>query len=164
MITTDKEAYQYVYDKLMIQYEMSVDEDETCRYRGYKKATINYWEKKALEIAVESNPMFDPDNDSFQFELRDLLCNVPYDAKCAAGHLIDDAFYDSSIEGQGVDEYVIEQIASSNPNWKITDTSAEMIKHMQNIHDRNDPSRWNELFFASLLNFDSDGEWLINNG
>lgn len=144
-ITTDKEAFEFVTTRLLEQNSQCVDIGHDCQYRGFTHdETFMAWDN------ISSN-----DNDDLVHYLLEKFGG--YTAKCAAGWLIDDNFYDPFLEGRTVDDEVLLAIKKSHPNWNMTEESVEMIRMLQNIHDRSTPKGW-EKEFASFSNcFDDNG-------
>jgi hypothetical protein len=159
-ITTDKQAFDYVVKMLLEQGEKSMDDSETCQYRGFKPKTLEDTLTKAQEIAHSSDETYwSSDIDDLQ---RDLLANLPCDAKCAVGHLIKDEHYDSYIEGETMTTDVVNMVKLSHPNWAITDGSQQMMIELQKIHDGYPSTIWGEMFKTFQYNFTENGRWIID--
>lgn len=160
IITTDKQAFDFVIKMLLEQNAQSMDDSETCQYRGFKKVTIEDIFEKAKEIAYKSDESYwSSDIEELQ---RDLLEKIGYDAKCAVGHLINDEHYHLSIEGETLTADVVDMVKLSHPNWEITDGSQQMMIELQKIHDSYKPETWGKMFKTFQYNFTEDGKWIIN--
>ena len=155
LITNDREAFEFVRNHLLTQNEKSIADNLDCLYRGYSETKIEELKVKAGEIIEEDEEDNVGESDKDQVFL-DLLSEVNPDSMCAVGCLIMDRFYDSEMEGKTIepDEYVWDAVVKSNPVWKMTDSSLQMLKRLQTIHDGSYPSQWEvEL---SLMNSDFD--------
>ena len=139
-IRTDEEAYKFVMQKLLEQNERSTEEGGDCQYRGYKSETILDLRTKAGMLYNED----EEDNTEFHEELLKLLAATPYNAKCAAGFLIDDNVYSYHLEGQTVqyENTVHEYIQKSNPLWNMNENSVAMVERLQQIHDSDSIDDW----------------------
>ena len=149
-ITTDIEAFEFVSNRLLDQGDKCVDIGHDCQYRGFKPDET--WR------AAESIPS--GDNDALQKAMFEIFGG--YTAKCAAGWLIDDKFYDPSLEGKLLDDDVLLAIKKSHPNWKMTEDSVEMVRVLQSIHDRENPTKWEKAFAAFSYAFDENGNYNNN--
>jgi hypothetical protein len=158
VITTDKQAFDYVVKMLLEQGEKSMDDSETCQYRGFKQKTLEDTFTKAQEIAYSSDETYwSSDIDDLQ---RDLLANLPCDARCAVGHLIKDEYYHPHIEGETMTTDVVDMVKLSYPSWTITNESQRMMIELQKIHDGYPPHNWGDLFKGIQYNFTEDGKWI----
>lgn len=158
-IRTDKEAYEFVMEKLLEQGEKSIEDSGDCQYRGYSSKALSEIHSRANQAQAESE---DEDDLSFYEELINLLSCTPPDAKCAAGFLIDDNIYSSNLEGQTVDyeNSVFEAIQKSNPLWRLDENSAEMLKTLQLIHDQKEVDQWGTLLDTLRYSFDIYGNFM----
>lgn len=165
-IKTDKDAFNHVAKQLIAQDEKSINSSEDCVYRGYSQSFLDNLRQKAIDVVYEgdedkaTNDCF---YDSDEYFL-DLLSEHGSDLKCAAGHLILDEFYDPNIEGQTVmeDTTVEDAIKSSNPDWDYQESSLELVKTLQQVHDFREVSSWPILFQKLEKYFDEDGKYLPN--
>ena len=68
--------------------------------------------------------------------------------KCAVGALISVHVYAPHLEDQTVqfDGEVYDAISSSNPNWRVTENSVEMLTALQRLHDEVEVKEWSWLF------------------
>ncbi len=83
------------------------------------------------------------------------------DTMCAVGMIIDDSYYDESIENKSVaDEIVLEAVRISNPEWDLRPSGVNMLIDLQSIHDTNKLFFWADAF-RSVENtlFDEDGSY-----
>lgn len=160
LITNDREAFEFVRNHLLTQNEKSVADNLDCLYRGYSEAKIEELKVKAGEIIEEDEEEYVWESDKDQVFL-DLLAEINPDSMCAVGCLIMDRFYDSEMEGKTIepDEWVWEAVVKSNPVWKMTDSSLEMLKKLQSIHDRSYPSQWEVELSLVGNNFDQYGDY-----
>lgn len=68
-------------------------------------------------------------------------------SKCAVGWIINDIYYDESIEEKPVaDDAVLEVVKKSLPNYKIEQQQVAMLQLAQKIHDQIEPKVWNHAF------------------
>jgi len=66
--------------------------------------------------------------------------------KCAVGCLIEDQFYDPSMEQKGViDLYVRSIVSNSLPNWE---PNWEMLTSLQEVHDHYEVYEWEDKLKA----------------
>lgn len=153
-IKTDLDAFNYVVKMLLEQNEKSIDQDETCRYRGWSNSIIEQYTKE-----------YEYDGD------YDLMTHEP-NLKCAVGHLISDVFYTSEIEGNGLDHYVFTLVQLSNPLWFMKGgeelgeddndhNSWDLLSDLQKIHDNIPPKEWAEAFNKMSVKF-VDGKYNRN--
>jgi len=78
------------------------------------------------------------------------LYRGPDGTACAIGCLIADKNYEEWFETTATDDdYIIEAVSSSNPNWKIGSKQHHMLLVLQYIHDNYTPYTW-EYDFESL--------------
>lgn len=126
-ITNDQQAFEFIRDHLLLQGARSIDiADSGCGYRGIS-------ETDAQDIISEHGHGFTIDID-------------PY-LSCAVGCIIDDLYYEQSLEGNACqDEAVVKAISNSHPDWEITESSVIMMMNLQFIHDRVDPILWDNVF------------------
>lgn len=155
-IKTDKDAFNFVAEMLLAQGVKSMDQDETCRYRGWHPSIINqynnicgfddYYNDEAAEFLNQQNP----------------------NLKCAVGHLIADEHYSYEIEGEGLNHDVMQMVANSHPEWlpdfnEDADESIEsswwLLQDLQKIHDTYPSSDWNSYFYIMRDCFDQDGKY-----
>lgn len=161
-ITTDKEAFEYVSQMLLEQGTRSMDDASNCQYRGFKEETMDEALEKAEDIARKGGE--DYWNEDIIDLQNELLQEIGFDAKCAVGHLISDAFYRRDIEGDGISNNpdIFAIVKKSNTEWGITDNSFHMLTVLQHIHDSEDPIDWENCFNECLDKFTEDGKWIIN--
>lgn len=155
LITNDREAFEFVRNHLLTQNEKSIADNLDCMYRGYSEAKIEELRVKAGEIIEEDEEEYVWESDRDQVFL-DLLTETNPESKCAVGCLVLDDFYSYEMEGKTIepDEWVWDAVVKSNPVWKMTDSSLEMLKKLQSIHDGSNTEHWEvEL---SLMNSDFD--------
>jgi hypothetical protein len=94
----------------------------------------------------------------------DCLYRGPEGMSCAVGCLIDDDFYDESLEDNPAQFFlVISAVQDSIPNWNAQDDcSMLMLKILQQVHDNGDPYTWeHDLETFEHLFFD-DGSDIVN--
>lgn len=118
-ITTDIELWHYIAESLIKQNAKSVNllEDEDGSH---------YLSDICMYRAVDENG-----NTS----------------KCAVGWIINDIYYDESIEEKPVaDNAVLEVVRKSLPNFKIEQQQVTMLQLAQKIHDQIEPDMWNYAF------------------
>lgn len=118
-ITTDIELWHYIAESLIKQNAKSVNvlEDEDGSH---------YLSDICMYRAVDENG------------------NV---SKCAVGWIINDYYYDESIEEKPVaDNAVLEVVRKSLPNYKIEQQQVAMLQLAQKIHDQIEPVMWNYAF------------------
>lgn len=142
VITNDYEAFLFMKDHLLSQMEKAWDSNEDCVYRGYKTETLEDVRESAKDH-LEGGIWAEDEYEVFY----ELLSNTPYDAKCAVGCLIIDDFYDQNLEGNVIQQNanVWDSVRKSNPVWKMTDGSYNLMRNMQNIHDNNPTDDWANL-------------------
>lgn len=164
-VKTDKDAYQYIVKSLIEQNTKSTDENGECRYRGGSNAIFQSLYTKAKEKCEKDYPLMADDRkyEVTQDNFRELCFDVPYDFKCAVGHIIDSTHYTEQIEGNSLDDDdVCKAIKDSNPNWEITENSIMLLKLMQLVHDWSEVEDW-PIKFATLQNrFDENGSFITN--
>lgn len=154
-ITSDKEAFEYVRQHLLTQNEKSVDEDASCMYRGILKSDLDsiaylenvededYWNNEGIELYHEA------------------LADLPKDAMCAVGALIADDVYDPDIENSSIkdNDWIIQMVKESNPNWNIDDDSIQMLEVLQTVHDRKNTNEWETILKMLEINFNEQNKW-----
>jgi hypothetical protein len=147
-ITTDLEAFEYVTKGLLKQGIKSLNSNFECVYRGYKEQTIK-------EVRDEADEIAGLNEEKYHELLEEIIGNLPYETKCAAGFLISDHLYESAIESSPASaDYVASLIKESNPKWNYTTNSEDLVVKLQQIHDSTDTSKWNEKFESMLEDFD----------
>lgn len=151
-LKTDKDVFDYITNNLLQQNERCIqaETNETCGYRGYRKADLN---KKSREI-------FNMDFDSLDEYDEMLICTeeLDFNLKCAVGFVIEDSFYDGNIEGNTVEDEIVKEIViKSLPNWVRNNNSFGMLRMLQSTHDFNDPIHWEHEF--KRFRFTKDGEY-----
>jgi hypothetical protein len=68
---------------------------------------------------------------------------------CAVGVLISDEFYDSALEGRGMDcESVQRAVCSSVGNERLTPEEIALLKNLQGVHDTKPVEAWPEKLRA----------------
>lgn len=155
MIKTDKDAFDFVVQKLTEQNEKSINEADICQYRGISKKTIDEIIKQALEVSGG-----DEESDEYELEYYNLLESAPRDAKCAVGHLILDSFYDPYFEDSDFTNFSVEEaVRKSNPEWEINQQSREMLMNLQGIHDSKQVHDWPAFFAKMNAEFNEDGSY-----
>lgn len=161
----DIDIITLVRDRLIEQGEKSMDDDLSCRYRGYKHSTIDKIQAHAEKVASDS---YDPATDEYEnvyfHAFNDVLVDTKYDAKCAVGHLISNSLYSTAIEGGAVDEDIFELVIQSNPEWSRGPDCYSLMKEMQNIHDNHEPAEWEKEFNDLIRLCDDDGNWIKKQG
>jgi|GEM_PF-4081997 len=83
--------------------------------------------------------------------------------RCALGFIMNRgiATKDYDIENQTADDVdVIAVVMKSNPEWKFTSSSADMIWILQQIHDRYLVEDWDDIFEMYSKEFDEDGNFI----
>lgn len=124
-ITNDLEAYKFIFSQLIEQgmksnYSVWTDPDTGQRVED---------EGECRYMSIH------PDNENIYL-------------RCAVGQLINHNHYCESLEGNTVDdEYVIEVLKMSNPDWTIDEASINMLKITQRIHDYYNVTDWPILFY-----------------
>lgn len=140
-IINDLDAFNFVTKKLLDQGCKSMNEDETCQYRGYTNETM-------FTMVSEAQRRSNHDSDYID-HLVDVMDITPKDAKCAVGHLISDIHYEPYIEGDGLNHTVFEMVQKSHPNWIIDheqESSWHMLQDLQMIHDSKPVEEWEVRF------------------
>lgn len=162
LITNDREAFEFVRNHLLTQNEKSIADNLDCLYRGYSEAKIEELKVKAGEIVAEDEEEYIWESDKDQVFL-DLLAEINPDSKCAVGCIILDDFYNSEMEGKTIepDEWVWDAVVKSNPVWKMTDNSLQMLKRLQAIHDGNNPEQWEVELSRLNSDFDKYGDYEV---
>lgn len=146
-IKTDLDAFNYVAEELLKQNDKSMNNTEDCQYRGFLYSQV----ENAMSEATT-------DTDDFDYDVfLDVLYSENATAKCAVGHLISDDLYDDSIEGTLLDEYIVDIVKQSNPDWVITSKSFNLLKRLQKTHDSLPVERWRKEFDNIRHNFDENG-------
>lgn len=160
----DIDIISYVKNRLIEQGDKSMDDDYSCRYRGYRQSTMDEIREHADEIASENN---DQSSDIYQDiyidALNSILADTKHDAKCAIGHLISDSVYYTGIEGAGVDEDIFELVIQSNPAWEKGPKAYGLIKRLQDIHDHHSVEEWKKSFDSLMQQCDENGNWTGGN-
>ena len=148
LITNDYEAYSLVREHLLKQNAKALGENEDCQYRGYTYTKIEQLQQKAEDIANEQEIELKADREDIYSHL---IAEESPDAMCAVGCLLLDEFYDLELEGKTIEfeGVVLDAVIKSNPAWKITDNSLEMLKELQSIHDHAEVINW-ELRLSRL--------------
>jgi len=157
-ITNDREAFEFVRNHLLTQNEKSIADNLECMYRGYSEAQIEELKVKAGEIVEEEEIEWEADKDQV---FLDLLTEANPESKCAVGCLILDDFYTYEMEGKTIepDEWVWDAVVKSNPVWKMTDSSLQLLKKLQSIHDGSYPDQWEVELSVVSNNFDKYGDY-----
>lgn len=171
VITNDYEAFTYVRDMLLKQNEQSTDPNANCQYRGYSESLCQRIREESEEWVInnpdEANKVSDDFIEAEDVYFYDKIYEQPYDTKCAAGFLINDNFYQDYFEGNAVmfeNSHVWQAIKMSNPAWKATESSFNLVKTLQSIHDNNQPEDWRYLLAKVENNFNNykdytAGDW-----
>lgn len=149
-IRTDYDAFVYASNMLLAQGDKSVDDALTCMYRGWEEQSID-------KISHLSTVDGEIDNDLF----LNMLAEENRDARCAVGYLISDTAYSEELENRAIDDSdVWDAVAKSNPNWIMDDDSSmDMMKHLQHIHDGMLVSQWDKSFQMMSRFFDDNGKY-----
>jgi len=92
------------------------------------------------------------------------LYRGPEGTACAVGCLIADNTYEGWFETTAVDDdYIIEAVVASNPEWKIGDKQIHMLLVLQYVHDNHTPYTWKYdldllrmVLFPNRKNYDPD--------
>ena len=155
----DYEVYMLVKEHLLNQKEAAKDTNDDCQYRGYKESTVAKAKDKAENWIIESTG--DYDDDSVFHKMLEILEGEYPDAKCAVGCLISDDFYSQDFEGRTIERscHVWDAVKLSNPLWKMTDASYEMLKELQTVHDNNNPDDWEYRLLKLNASFDKYGDY-----
>jgi len=158
LITNDREAFEFVRNHLLTQNEKSIADNSECLYRGYSEAKIEELKVKAGEIVEEEEIEWEADKDQV---FLDLLTEANPESKCAVGCLILDDFYTYEMEGKTIepDEWVWDAVVKSNPVWKMTDSSLQLLKKLQSIHDGSHPDHWELMLSQMNSDFDQYGDY-----
>lgn len=114
---------------------------------------IDMWDyiAKALIKQGEKSVNLIEDEDGSHY-LSDICMYRAFDEngnvfKCAVGWVIDDIYYDDSIEEKPVrDNAVLAVVKKSIPNFKIDPPQLTMFELAQKIHDNVKPNLWNFAF------------------
>jgi len=163
-IETDKDAYQHIVKSLTEQAARSTDENGECRYRGGNNSVFENCYNEA-EKQCEKDHFYSDEEEKYAVIsdiYRDLCLSVPYNLKCAIGHLIDSTHYTQEIEGESVGSVeIIEVIQKSNPNWKISRNSLMFLRLMQLVHDTYQVEDWPMKFAALQDRFDDNGSFVV---
>lgn len=175
-ITTDKEAFEFVYNSLMEQDHRSIALNHDCAYRGYNSTLVNsIFENAVYEAAAKGIGYDNPDFRSYEeMAYETIYEELAQDSKCALGFLIKDEFYYPELEGKSIADVFSEDsiteiefaIFGSNPNWKTSAHSVLMLARMQKIHDTVDPGLWSSSHygFGKMRNdFDENGNYTPKN-
>lgn len=149
-IKTDKEAFELVREHLFKQNERSIDEADTCRYRGYSSSVIEQAREQASMDEYGNYEMF-----------YEILNEIDPDLKCAVGFLISDAFYEYNFEERSYidNQDIRDAVSQSNPNWDRTDSSDVLLVILQSIHDNGGPSIWKKCLDPSNFTFSENGSF-----
>jgi hypothetical protein len=160
LITNDREAFEFVRNHLLTQNEKSIADNLECMYRGYSEAKIEELKVKAGEIVEEEEIEWEADKDQV---FLDLLTEANPESKCAVGCLILDDFYSYGMEGKTIepDEWVWDAVVKSNPVWKMTDSSLQLLKKLQSIHDGTYPEQWEVELSRLNSDFDKYGDYEV---
>lgn len=155
-IKTDLDAFIFIKNKLMEQGARSINHDDECQYRGFSNKLL-----EDIELQVDKMVNSQIDEEGFEFEFGSeihwdlesaarfkITSEIPYDMKCAVGHLISDDFYDPAFEGEGIvgNETILEAIANSNPHWQMGESSENMVSVLQAVHDQREVYEWEKFF------------------
>lgn len=159
LVINDYEAYTLVKDHLLNQNEPSKDTNEDCQYRGYLSSTLA---DVMNEAGDNIDQTIDDDYVAVYEEMYELLANIPFNAKCAVGALITDDFYNEQFEGRTIERScsVWDAVRLSNPLWKMTDGSYEMLRELQSIHDTNQPEDWEYKLLKMNDKFDKWDDYI----
>lgn len=172
-IRTDCDAYEFVVEKLLNQYDKSVDLNQNCQYRGYSIDQVEQWYDESLILAKESLNLKEDLGSSLSSEFQSLVSDILSEMfassnpnlACAAGHLINDIYYDQNFEGKTLAPTldtdkcpIAESIQKSHPEWNYTINSHEMVRNLQSIHDHEEVCNWEHYF--SQAEFNSDGSYV----
>ena len=161
LITNDYEAFLFVKNHLLTQNAKAMSDSDDCLYRGYSDITLNAAREEAYRLAKEQVEDW-VDTEDLQADLfYDILPTKNCDAMCAVGCLISDDFYSQDFEGRTIERscQVWDAVKLSNPLWKMTDASHEMLKKLQSVHDNNDPEDWEVLLSRFSTSFDKYGDY-----
>lgn len=133
-VANDLEAFELIKEHMLSMPEKSMDDSESCAYRG---------------------SIFSEDYEEYKYNGN--ACAV-------GALIKDDVYNIFSIEGSVVEwpadlNIVLDCVAMSHPDWTITEKSFIILRTFQNIHDRNDIETWSQLIdvFESNIVFDNDG-------
>ena len=159
LVINDYEAFCLVQDHLLNQKEQAKDTNDDCQYRGYKRSTLAEAKDRAENLLIDLTDEYD--DESIFSKMYEILTGEFPDAKCAVGCLISDDFYSQDFEGRTIERscHVWDAVKLSNPLWKMTDASHEMLKKLQSVHDNNDPEDWEVLLSRFNTSFDKYGDY-----
>jgi hypothetical protein len=164
-ITNDYEAFIYVKDMLLQQDERSMDTNDNCQYRGYSANLCEKVRQKAedwvIDLGDEVYSILDSAEDPVNTYFHEMMNDQIPDRKCAAGFLINDNFYHDYFEGNAVENrgHILDAIKLSNPAWKISDNSFNLIKTLQSVHDNQEPSDWGWMLDNIKKNFNEYNDY-----
>jgi len=168
IITNDYEAFTYVRDMLLKQNEQSTDTNANCQYRGYSESLCQKIREEAEEWVMENGENVDKaiENhlDPEDVYFYEKIYEQPFDTKCAAGFLISDNFYQDHFEGNAITDnsQIWQAVKISNPAWKTTESSFNLVKSLQSVHDNNQPEDWEPLLAKIEKNFNNYNDYVAN--
>lgn len=169
VITNDYEAFTYVRDMLIKQNEQSTDPNANCQYRGYSENLCQKIREESEEWVVnnpdKANNLSGDFLDAEDAYFYEKIYEQPFDTKCAAGFLINDNFYQDHFEGNAVmiNSQIWQAIKISNPAWKTTESSFNLVKTLQSIHDNNQPEDWQYLLAKVGNDFNNHNDYVAGN-
>jgi hypothetical protein len=158
LVINDYEAYMLVKEHLLNQKEAAKDTNDDCQYRGFKESTLQKAKDQAVMEMINEGEL---DEREEEMRMLQILEGQYPDAKCAVGCLISDDFYKQDFEGRTIERscHVWDAVKLSNPLWKMTDASHEMLKELQAIHDNNNPDDWEYRLLKLNASFDKYGDY-----
>jgi hypothetical protein len=168
IITNDYEAFTYVRNMLLKQNEQSTDTNENCQYRGFSGSLCQEINEKAEDwvtsLGDEEYGTLDKTEDPVRARFYEMMNDQTPDTKCAAGFLIDDNFYQHHFEGNAItdDSQIWQAVKISNPAWKTTESSFNLVKSLQSVHDNNEPEDWEPLLAKIEKNFNNYNDYVAS--
>lgn len=151
-MTTDYDIFQKIKTHLLDQKSKSKlsYSSDSCAYRGISENQID-----EIYNSYDQN-----DGENYDNIIDEKLAELPNDAMCAVGCIIEDEFYYYELEDNSVDvKNVLVAVMESNPDWNMTNDSLHMLMLLQKIHDLGNISDWIQSFndvenFFTDKNFD----------
>jgi hypothetical protein len=136
LLKTDEAIYYFVWKKMMEQNSKSFD---------------TYYDEDEDEVIGDNCRYFG-------------WSQPEEEARCALGFIMNPIIAENiEVEDKTAeDEDIITCIMKSNPEWKMSSRSIEMVVLLQCIHDRMNVSLWNSAFETYSAYFDKDGNFDIN--
>lgn len=173
IITTDKEAFEFISEFLLKQNSQAKGSSGECVYRSYNITNMSEFTDSLSDEDFEEIFHSSEDFDTGEVDLYELyelqrkfkkFYFTPQieEKKCAVGCIISDDVYGTHLEQKDIlDDDVLEAVIESNSNWKMTYASAVMLKELQSVHDTLVVSSWKDAF--EKFHFDSHGRYIVEN-